>query len=1427
MACLVQGPNPQASDVAHDLRQHRTRSPGRPTQPRPPLACIQIYIKTLGGRSTSIEIPADADIETLRNRVADIETRCFDLVYNAKLIPTKGSITSIGLAHGDSILHLIPTPAGATTRAQNSRASSKDTESTDSDRPARPALCSEDLQSTDSEVLENTNPEEKSNQRHSNNTESTDSDGPASPALSSEDLESTDSEELESTDSEEKSNQRPPPPASRRPIHAVYRAHARPNLRPPRAVSPSMHQPPLPSIFEPEEVLPRQDALGTPLVGDRSSLPEPKDFASELIPSLAIMHIASKCLGGLAPIHRMGSSESIAWGRQMARASVPLKVAVDSFELDETGPDGQLSLYNASVALFQLPTTNLSTIRGTHTPAGKTTVSVPDKSSEIPDFSVDLGLAAPPRADKIFKNWSPSSENDILNCALGEKSAIVDAVITTANKLIAIDRQATATKVLISDGVAPSCREVANHLRKMHPIRETPLSIPLATCPQLTVTAEDCFKVLIKKAGSKDAPLDFFGWSADMFYWDRNKQSPLLTQVARLCAILASGRAPKALNYLVTAGCLTALNKITADEQAARLESGQPPVVRPINKGCLFLQVAFGAAMKTPEAEAAKLKLRPIQLGLGARAGPAKMALLFRALYAQGYGLNTSDAINAFNNLVRQCVLNATAKHFPEGVTMTCAFYGIDAPIFYCYSSKEPDPVKFLMVMFSMNGVRQGCTLGSFLFDLAMLDTYNILAAKYPSYIIHALTDDLPAAFPLPADSNPASWKLCYDGIADFLEDYDKLANPLGIFRHPGKGKILMPLYAPCPEPDSRISKLTKIRADHVIIAGACIGIGADVLAHANKKVIDVQKRVNAIARLAPVNEQAAFKLLGEVANHAFDYLLQITPTAIILPAIRAFDDLIATGRRIVLSPARMAPPSEGEPFRLARANDLAALPIQLGGFDHTRAAVKGPAAYLTMVATTISDPAFVVPTQGIRDDIEAALGILQQNLRFDHSVNCPPLTLDGIIPDNALGFDLFQSEPSQPYPLHRNTQKKIIAQCHLAAKRRLLTQHPPSKDKPENLHIALILSRSQITRSLRAPLWFKQNRCDNIAFAAFFRFYLLMLPLLQRWACLAVRAGVPSEGDALAICHVNHGLPRLLDPVALHAIACITTYSARYIAHACFQRIIKYFAELASCTTLTEPRTSGILLDEFTPEECTQIAPKTSSAHTRTFTRTIMTALQNIDQSTVHTRSDLVLTLQHLLRTGARHRKGLRVDVSIEAPNGEALLVDVSNVHHTPTSQLPEIAAFCKRVHDATELAGGDAFLSTMRGEPSPNVLRAEREKNNRYAIIIDLCKRQQKNGIRQNVPTFEPCILSHAGEFSGGLLRTIEFVTKAWMANDHSVYARSTITKGKLTAIFRQRFKDALLTSVINGFGRTLLAAGRPMTLHEGPPDDYTQFF
>jgi hypothetical protein len=240
---------------------------------------------------------------------------------------------------------------------------------------------------------------------------------------------------------------------------------------------------------------------------------------------LATIHIASKCLGGLAPINRMGSAESIAWGRSMAVAAKPLKSAIDTYEMDKSDVAAQLLLVNASVAFFQLPTTNLSAIRGTRMPAGKTAVSVPDSGSEVPDFVVDLGPVTPPREDKIPKNWSLSSANDILNLGLGEKSTLADKTITTANKLIAIDRQATATKVLISNGVTPSCREVADHLRKTHPLPDTPLNIPIAMRPQLTVTPDDCFKELAKQAGSKDAPLDFFGWSADMFYWDRDRAS--------------------------------------------------------------------------------------------------------------------------------------------------------------------------------------------------------------------------------------------------------------------------------------------------------------------------------------------------------------------------------------------------------------------------------------------------------------------------------------------------------------------------------------------------------------------------------------------------------------------------------------------------------------------------------------------------------------------------------------------------------------------------------------------------------------------------------------------------------------------------------------------------------------------------------------
>ena len=50
--------------------------------------------------------------------------------------------------------------------------------------------------------------------------------------------------------------------------------------------------------------------------------------------------------------------------------------------------------------------------------------------------------------------------------------------------------------------------------------------------------------------------------------------------------------------------------------------------------------------------------------------------------------------------------------------------------------------------------------------------------------------------------------------------------------------------------------------------------------------------------------------------------------------------------------------------------------------------------------------------------------------------------------------------------------------------------------------------------------------------------------------------------------------------------------------------------------------------------------------------------------------------------------------------------------------------------------------------------------------------------------------------------------------MAYGNTDHKRSLVNGKRLSASFRTQFRDALMINNINGFGRQLLAAGRPMS-------------
>jgi len=1151
-----------------------------------------------------------------------------------------------------------------------------------------------------------------------------------------------------------------------------------------------------------------------------ATLPDEGHLARDMVRTIVQLRLQSRCLGGKPPHQRLASDKIHRWLAACDAAAADLGVSIDRYLLDITSLSNQLGLLNAVVTLLQTPAKHLGEIiEATHT-SGRFSFACPNMPEIITDPCIDFG---PPVAT-FQKKHQPSNQIQILNSPdLSASSGNADATIKTANRLIQIDRQATATKILISHGVIEGKPEVAACLNKMHLERESALKLHDPPCAQLQVSTSECIKELQRRSGCKDAPYDCFGWSAELLFFQNRANNPLIHQMGRLCSLLASGMSTPALSFLLASGALTGLNKIPADEQTSNMEMGLPPKLRPINKGSIILNVAFKCAVNSPSAIAAKNRLLPVQLGLGAHGGPAKMATLFRGLYKAGFAISTQDACNAFNAVNRQAIMDAVHKHWPEGVDLINDFYGPDALVLYEYTV---DGAGVVDVFVSMEGTRQGCVLGSFLFDLAMLDIYSALAGKYPMFVTYALTDDLPLAIqPPPRDSDWATnWACLYDTLADFLDDYDRLANPIGIRRHPAKGKLLVPADAPLPLPGSRILALTAVAPDFLIVAGACIGTDAEVKLHALRKVDSLKTRVNAIVRLCTVNSLAALELIGQVANNALNYHLQITPPHLMVEAVIVFDKMIAEARLLVLSPPHLSPVSEGHPIRLHRANQIASLAKSAGGLGHTTALVKSPCAFLAATLSLLTDPAFDVPPGLLNDDIDAALHALAHLLGVGiHQLAAVP-GVSSAIPTSTKDFELAGHLPETKLSTPRKVQGKLVVACDAAVRAALFRDNPVNLDPndpklPESTHLTLILTRSQAMCALSASQFLKANRVESLAFAAYMRFYLLLLPLSQPWATNSRLVGVHSECDALNVCRVTLGKVHekvcLMDPCGNHACSCPSTAKERYVAHSRTGGVLKTHACLGGCNSWLEPESRGLLGDEFTAEQCASLAPKRMTLAGSAHTTNLLAALHLRDSAaTTADRLAATVKLDHLFAQSRLNTKGLRVDVAINTPNGKEFWIDVSRVHHTPPSLAKEVTKFCSQVRKAEALASHKAINSSMRGVSSPNVAKAENEKKQKYAILTQLAERQYLRGARTILPEFLPCILSHAGELSSGCIRVVEIITNAWMAGGNTDHKRSLIQGKRLSASFRTQLRDALMFANINGFGRQLLAAGRPMS-------------
>ena len=108
-------------------------------------------------------------------------------------------------------------------------------------------------------------------------------------------------------------------------------------------------------------------------------------------------------------------------------------------------------------------------------------------------------------------------------------------------------------------------------------------------------------------------------------------------QIARLQSIIGCCVAHDAIYYLMVAGNLTALNKVSEEEQAELVKTTGDRKIRPVKSGSMILKAPMQCGLKSKSAKRVIEEMKPVQLGMGTPSGPQTKVLVARLLVAQGH----------------------------------------------------------------------------------------------------------------------------------------------------------------------------------------------------------------------------------------------------------------------------------------------------------------------------------------------------------------------------------------------------------------------------------------------------------------------------------------------------------------------------------------------------------------------------------------------------------------------------------------------------------------------------------------------------------------------------------------------------------------------------------------------------------------------
>jgi hypothetical protein len=731
--------------------------------------------------------------------------------------------------------------------------------------------------------------------------------------------------------------------------------------------------------------------------------------------------------------------------------------------------------------------------------------------------------------------------------------------------------------------------------------------------------------------------------------------------------------------------------------------------------------------------------------------------------------------------------------------------------------------------------------IGGFAFNITMHHfVYKRLAEEFPKLLFRCLTDDK-TDFGKP--TTYSEWQNLYKYLADSLRAYDRCGNPIGIYRHNLKGRLILPPGAPDPEPWTGILDLTEVTRDAARVAGGHVGPKDTVLELGMKTGRKAMTKIHAIGRFGETNPQAALKLLAHASRHTLEYYYSITPPDIASVIAAMVQDCITRTIDKILSPRTYDAPSMHRE-RYDRAHTMMQLTPRLGGGNVLNQPRVAICAFLATTYAVLLDPLVSTLTEFISEDVDKGYKAYY-NLFGDRNHEEVTDLIKGFPPDTRSLFEACSNslQHSTTKRMKMQTRLTSASMVHERDKLRDLVdsaKHDPTEGttKTDMAHVALSLRRSQQSRIVNAQLCHQRNRIQADDFVFHWRYYLNLPRLIRRGRPTMVISGDRggdlvhvqgvNVGHVVEVCALNHGEACTLGPNGAHEISCVSTYSARYRAHNMFTRIVSEMAREVNAVTRIEPKTKEVLLDQYTESEVRGLVPKvvTKASKIR------MNELASVFLSLSNTPHDdprtlaLLQKVRDTLSALPEDTKGVRLDLEIVLPDMRVFLCDFTGIHPTSVTALKQIDGFLRANVLANDAASGVVVNNPLARAPSPAVVHATRLKQLRYDMLLVLIKRQLEAHMRDVMPKLVPGVITHLGELGPDFIVLIETLTaEAGRQFRPTAPAAMGMTKAKFTAMYRTRFKDALLCANASGFGRALLAAGNPMAgwaLAPGDEDD-----